>query len=198
MKVNNGIYLRPLADSDVTPRYLEWLRDEQVHSFLEVRGDDLVLDDIKEYISKGPRTGEYYMYAICDAASNLHIGNVKVGPIITAHRVSDLPVVIGDKSYWGKGVATEAIKLGGQTAFDEHGIRKLQGQIYRGNIGSLKAYCRAGWVIEGVIQGRYLVNGEPMDQVIVSCNNPKELLADPSAYSLEELRRLQSEMRSWL
>lgn len=196
--MNNGIYLRPLVEADVTPRYLEWLKDEEVHSFLEVRGDDLVLDDIKKYIQKGPATGEYYMYAICDSSNDLHIGNVKVGPIISAHGVSDLPVVIGDKSYWGKGVATEAIRLGGIAAFDEHGIRKLQGQIYRENIGSLKAYCRAGWVAEGVVQGRYLVHGKPMDQVIVSCNNPKVLPPDPSHYSFDELRKLQTEMRSWL
>ncbi len=185
------IYLRPLVASDVTERYLGWLRDSDVKAFLEVDGNTLTLDDIKEYIAEGPRTGSYYMYAICLNENNLHIGNVKVGPINHKHLISDLPVVVGDKTYWGQGIAVEAIRLGNAIAFAEHGIRKLHGQIYRNNIGSIKAYCRGGWIIEGVIRGRYLVEGKPMDQVIVSCNNPAFIPSEHDEYTVQQLQELQ-------
>ncbi len=181
------IHLRKLTVDDVNERYLNWLRDGDVKAFLEVDGNQLTLDDIRDYIVDGPRTGQYFMYAICLNGSNLHIGNVKVGPINQKHRIADLPVVIGDKNYWGKGIAVEAIRLGNQIAFEEHDIRKLHGQIYRDNLGSIKAYCRGGWIIEGLIRGRYLVNGEPMDQVIVSCNNPKYFPSEHDDYTLAHL-----------
>lgn len=192
------IYLRPLRLDDVTERYLGWLRDQEVKAFLEVDGNELSLDDIRSYIAEGPESGLYYMYAICLVENDLHIGNVKVGPINTKHLIADLPVVIGDKEYWGKGIAVEAIALGNEIAFAEHGIRKLHGQIYRSNIGSIKAYCRAGWIIEGVIRGRYLVDGEPMDQVLVSCNNPAFFPSEHEDYTLNELTQMFDFRKSFL
>ena len=184
------IYLRPLSTDDVDERYLSWLRDGQVKAYLEVDGNTLQLEDIRQYILEGPRTGAYHMYAICTVDEDLHIGNVKIGPIQQGHGIADLPVIIGDKSYWRKGLAEEAIRLGNQVAFEVFDIRKLHGQIYRANIGSIKAYCRAGWIIEGVVRGRYLVDGEPMDQVIVSCNNPKFLPSTHDEYTLNQLTEL--------
>ena len=39
-----------------------------------------------------------------------HIGNIKLGPINWIHRYGDISLLIGDKDYWGKGIATEAIR----------------------------------------------------------------------------------------
>ena len=185
------IYLRPLEESDVNDRYHSWLKSGTVNAFLEVDGNEIDQEDIREYIRRGPATGDYFMYAICLNENDLHIGNVKVGPINKKHLISDLPVIIGDPSFWGQGLALEAIRLGNQIAFQEHGIRKLHGQIYRSNIGSIKAYCRAGWIIEGVIRGRYLVDGEAMDQVLVSCNNPEFFPSEHDEYNVSELASLQ-------
>lgn len=192
------IYLRPLSVDDVNERYLQWLRDGKVNAFLEVDGNELTLQDIRDYIEAGPANGSYYMYAICVNDSDLHIGNVKVGPINQKHLISDLPVVIGDKDFWGKGIAVEAIRLGNKIAFEQHGIRKLHGQIYRDNVGSIKAYCRGGWIIEGLIRGRYLVDGKPMDQVMVSCNNPEFFPSEHDDYSLDGLKELMDFRKSAL
>lgn len=182
------VSLRELTHEDVTDEYLSWFRDGQVTSFLEVDGNSLTHQMVRDYMDSGRQTGNYFMYAIC--ADGKHIGNLKVGPIVKKHKVSDLICVIGDRSYWGKGLATEAIKLGNKLAFDSHDIRKLHGQIYANNIGSIKAYCKAGWIIEGVIQGRYLVGGEPMDQVLVSCHNPKYLEPRQTNYPVLELKKM--------
>lgn len=172
MKGEN-LYLRELSPQDITEEYLTWFKNNEVTSFLEVNGQSLTKQMVVDYIDEGKSTGNYRMYAICTNDSNKHIGNLKVGPINKKHLVADLVCVIGDQKYWGKGLATEAIGLGNKLAFEVFGIRKLHGQIYADNIGSIKAYCKAGWIIEGVIQGRYWVNNQPMDQVLVSCNNPK-------------------------
>jgi RimJ/RimL family protein N-acetyltransferase len=62
--------------------------------------------------------------------------------------------------------------MGGEVAFREYGFRKLSGGIADGNVGSLKAYTRAGWVVEGRLKGHHLINGEPRDRILVSCFNP--------------------------
>jgi ribosomal-protein-alanine N-acetyltransferase len=186
--MSNRLFLRELVHADVNEDYLGWFRNNEVTSFLEVDGNSLTVKNVTDYIDEGNRTGSYKMFAICLSDGNKHIGNLKVGPINKKHAVADLVCVIGDRSYWGMGLATEAIALGNQLAFDQFDIRKLHGQIYADNIGSVKAYCKAGWIVEGVIQGRYWVNGEPMDQILVSCNNPKYFNpAGQTRYNIDQL-----------
>ena len=171
------LYLRPVEESDVTERYLSWLADPAVTEFLESR--DITREQAIDYIREGRKTGTNYMYAICYRENDLHIGNLKIGPISKKHRTSDLVTLIGDRDYWGKGLATEAIKLGNNLAFENHDIRKLTGGMHSDNLGSIKCYTRAGWKIEGRLVGHYTLNDKVMDRVCVSCFNPKYFEEQP-------------------
>jgi RimJ/RimL family protein N-acetyltransferase len=137
-----------------------------------VDGKSLTIQAVIDYIKSGRDSNKYFMYAICLKGSAKHIGNLKVGPIDCKHSVSDLVTVIGDRSEWGKGYATEAIKLGNKLAFEHHNIRKLSGGMYASNGGSIKAYTNAGWIVEGRLFNHYIVDGKYEDRVIVSCFNP--------------------------
>lgn len=167
---NGRIFLRHLTPDDVADGYIEWFKDEIVTEFLDSR--ELTRDDIIDYIVDGERSRLHFMYGIFDASSRTHIGNVKIGPIQWNHLVSDLVCVIGERSFWGKGLAKEAIALGNRIAFEVYGMRKLSGGIASGNIGSIKAYTGARWVIEATMKGHHLINGEPQDRIVVSCFNP--------------------------
>ena len=165
------IFVRPLVETDVDENYLSWFRDTDVTAFLEAR--NLSREDVLRYIERGRQSGEYFMFAICDLSTGRHIGNLKLGPIDAKHRISDLVTVIGDKEFWGKGLATEAIRVGNQIAFEQYDIRKLTGGMYADNVGSLKCYTRAGWVEEARLVGQYILGGKVMDRIVVSCFNPK-------------------------
>jgi ribosomal-protein-alanine N-acetyltransferase len=171
------ISLRELTPEDIDERYLSWFRDSVVTQFLTAR--NLTREDVIDYIEEGRRSGTYYMLALCDAASGLHVGNVKIGPIDRGNGNSDLVTVIGDRSFWGKGLATEAISLASQLAFEIYGIRKLCGSIISENVGSIKSYTRGGWHVECVRKHQYLIDGVLQDEVFVCCFNPK--LAPPTA-----------------
>lgn len=165
------VFLRELTNEDVTENYLKGFQNANVTEFLEVDGSRLTINDVISYIDSGRASGKYFMYAVCTNEGK-HIGNLKVGPIDYNHMTSDLVTVIWDEAYWGQGLATESIKLGNKLAFEKHNIRKLTGGMYSSNIGSIKAYTNAGWIIEGTLQNHYQVNGKLEDRVIVSCFNP--------------------------
>ena len=162
--------LRPLDEADITARYVAWFADADVTRFLEAR--NLTADDSKAYLDAGRRSLSYFLYAICLRTSGRHIGNLKIGPIDWHHRVADLVTVIGDKALWGQGFASEAIALGSRVAFESYGIRKLHGAILAGNVGSIKAYLRGGWDIEGRLHAHRLIDGRATDMVLVSCLAP--------------------------
>lgn len=166
------IYLRDLTEEDINDNYLNGFKNETILSFLEVDGENLKAKDVIDYIEKGIESKAYYMYAVCLKENDQHIGNVKVGPINYKHMLSDLVTVIWDENFWGKGLATEAIKLGNKIAFEKHNIRKLTGGVYSDNIGSIKAYTKAGWIKEGILFNHYVINNKFQDRVLISCFNP--------------------------
>jgi RimJ/RimL family protein N-acetyltransferase len=128
------------------------------------------------------------MFAIIFRENNKHIGNLKIGPIRWRHKVSDLVTVIGDRQYWGKGLATEAIRLGTRIAFDIYDMRKLSAGIYSDNFASIKCYQKAGWIVEAVLQGDFNLNGKILDRVCVSCFNPKH-------FDLSHIKKLELQNR---
>ncbi len=159
-----------MREDDIDERYVGWFADNIVTQFLEAR--DLSVQDCRKFWRDGIQSGEHFMYAICLNGEDRALGTVKIGPINLKHRTSDLVTLIGERSMWGKGIASEAITLGSRIAFEVYGIRKLWGSIYADNIGSIKAYTRGGWVIEARMKGQFLREGQPMDEIIVSCFNP--------------------------
>jgi RimJ/RimL family protein N-acetyltransferase len=96
---------------------------------------------------------------------------LKLGLINKANKTSDLVALIGETGY-GKGIGTEAIKLRIKLAFEKHDLRKLLGGMYESNVGSIKAYTRAGWIVEGVLHGHYLNNDNNENRILVGCFNP--------------------------
>ena len=169
------VFLRPLEKNDIDDNYLSWFRDEEVTKFLEVDGNALTKEMVEEYINLGLHSQTYYLFAICLFDSKKHIGNLKIGPINHFHSFSDLVTVIGDRSQWKKGLATEAIDLGIKLAFEKYNIRKLTCGIYSENISSVKAYTNAGFFVESTLKDHFLVDGKYQDKIIVSCFNPNFL-----------------------
>ena len=162
--------LRPLTTDDVTPRYLSWFADPEVHRYLDVR--TITADEARAYIEEGPTKNSYFMCAICDAETGLHVGNLKIGPIRWQQSVADMVTVVGDKNYWGRKVASEAIRMACQIAFRVLGIQKLHASMYSDNIGSLRAYTRAGWHVEARLRQHGMLEGRAQDSILIGQFNP--------------------------
>jgi len=171
--MENRIEITPLKENHITSRYLNWFNNEKVVEFSGGGKKNLTKKDVLEYIKNGEITGTYYMYAIVYLENNLHIGNIKIGNIDKSNNISDLATIIGDTDYWGKGLATEAIIKGQKIAFEKYKFRKLSGTILEDNIGSLKAYKRAGWVQEGLLKSHISIGTKHHNQVIISKFNPE-------------------------
>lgn len=169
---NNRVYLRELDPSEIDERFMSWFSDDDLMKYYTNSKKSITKDDILDYIKSGKESGTSYTYGIFDTTSSKCIGTIKIGPINQAHRISDLVVLIGDREYHGKGLASEAISLGNKIAFEKHNIRKLFGGMYETNISSIKAYTRAGWIVEGKLKDHYLVDGKPIDRILVACFNP--------------------------
>jgi ribosomal-protein-alanine N-acetyltransferase len=169
----NNLYLKKIQIENITDEVMEWFADSELMKYYTNSKNKITKDILLQSIKDGEATGNSFTYGIFYKESNECIGTIKLGPINHNHKISDLVVLLGNKNYHGKGLAVEAIQLGNTLAFDFYDLRKLFGGMYENNLSSIKAYTKAGWVIEGTLKGHYLENGKPLDRIEVGCFNPK-------------------------
>lgn len=170
--MNNKIFLRPLVVTDIDVEYTLWYENNDGHlDYFTGSGRKFNSDILIQDYNEGIKCGRWFYYII-ENENNKRIGNIKIGPIDIKNKTSDLVCLIGNRSFLGKGIASDAIIIANKIAFEKYDIRRLHGGMYASNIASIKAYTKAGWIIEGIFTGFYLVKGAPEDRVCVACFNP--------------------------
>lgn len=155
----NNIYLRPVTLADCTQKYVDWLNDPQVNQYLETRFIQHTLESVRDFIAS-KTTSEYeQLFAICSSSCDSHIGNLKLGPILQPHKLGDVSLFIGNKDYWGKGYAVEAIQLITDYAFNQLKLNKLKAGAYERNLSSIKSFEKAGFTVEAILASHLISDG---------------------------------------
>jgi RimJ/RimL family protein N-acetyltransferase len=91
---------------------------------------------------------EQYLFAI--VRDGAHLGNIKIGPINPHHSYADVSYFVGERSVWGRGLATDAIRIASRFGFDRLGLHRLQAGVYAGNLGSARSLEKGGYRQEGI------------------------------------------------
>src|SRR3972149_2198414 len=107
----NRIYLRDISLSDAYNKdYCKWMNDQEVVQYTESRFQKHTVRTLRSYILHVNSSNNVFL-AIVLKDGDRHIGNIKIGSINPVHHTADIGIIIGDKSCWGKGYGTEAIRL---------------------------------------------------------------------------------------
>jgi RimJ/RimL family protein N-acetyltransferase len=161
------VYLRPVRPSDVRAGYARWLNDPLINQFLESRFQKATEADLEAYVARFAADPDHTFLAVVARDTDTHIGNVKLGPIDRHHQVADMGLLIGDRAYWGRGIATEVIRLVSRYAFDELGLRKVTAGCYSTNRAAIRAFEKAGFAREGLRRKQYQSDGAYVDGVML-------------------------------
>jgi len=162
-----NLYLRKIKLSDVNGKYLGWMNDGEVNQYLESRFEKWSINKLRDYIGSINKNPDYVFLGIFIKDTDRHIGNIKLGPINKYHKFADIGIIIGDKDCWGKGFASEAIRLITDYAVHTLKLHKLTAGAYVNNVGSVKAFKKAGFRVEGIRAKHYLYKGEYIDAAVL-------------------------------
>lgn len=141
---------KTLNKDDVVEKYVDWLNDPEINRYLETRFVCQTIKSCNEFVNKMKESHEDYLFGIYDG--NEHIGNIKLGFINSYHESAQLSLFIGEKSYWKKGVATEAIRALTKWGMTQLKLKKIEAGCYEENMGSLKAFLKTGYTVEGYLR----------------------------------------------
>ncbi len=170
--IGNEIMIRLLSPEDSTVEYVSWLQDSEINQLLEIRWRNFSTEDIQDYIRLMNASENDFLFGIFLKKDNKHIGNIKISEINQIHRFADIGLLIGDKNVWGKGYGTEAIGLVTKYAFDEINLNKVTAGLYANNIGSYKAFIKAGYEKVGTLKNHRFYKGSYIDEILLEkCNN---------------------------
>jgi RimJ/RimL family protein N-acetyltransferase len=161
------LILRTLGLEDANEKYLKWMNDPIVCKYLETRfSSPTTTKELEAFISSCNLSSKNYLFGIVYTGDNEHIGNIKLGPVNKYHKSADLGFLIGEKDYWGRGLATEAISLVVEFAFRNLGLCKITAGAYSENIGSQKALIKAGFLQEGCLKSQWETDSGRQDGIV--------------------------------
>lgn len=159
--------LKTYVPEDVSEDYVNWINNSKVNRYLESRIKGYTMEEERHYVESILHSDDEMLLAIVSHDTNKVIGNVHL-TIDKMHKRCFIAYMIGDVSYWGGGIATEAIKLSTRWAFENLDIARMDGGLYAVNVGSAKAVLRAGYVIEGTRRDFVLLDdGTRCDEIEV-------------------------------
>ncbi|MBS3169531.1 GNAT family N-acetyltransferase [Candidatus Woesearchaeota archaeon] len=164
----NRIKLVSFTDQHLQdPHYLMWLRDYDIVKFINRREylQKISFDDVKEYIKNIRASKRDIFFAIEILENNRFIGTFKIADIDIYTKKAGLGVLIGDKSLWGSGLASEAISLGIDFCFNIMGLHKICGGCIEPNTGMKKIFEKLGFSKEGHFKEHDLFEGRYIDHI---------------------------------
>jgi RimJ/RimL family protein N-acetyltransferase len=150
-----------LNPEDNLHSYLQWFSDKEVMRFLEVRfNPPLSRGELVDFVASVNNSKNSIIAGIFLNSNQAYIGNIKIGSIDKNHSTADIGYLIGERSAWGRGYASEAIQLAVAYAFSDLNLIKLNAGCSQGNEGSRKALINAGFSQEGFLASQLIVDGQ--------------------------------------
>ena len=131
-----NVRIRPLKEQDAYTS-VKWRNDPEVFKFTgNIYNHEITIDNELEWIRKVTANPTDYRCAIL--VDEVYVTDIKEG---TAH----FHIFIGDKSYWGKGVAKRASLLILEYAFKVLNIKEVLLRVRNVNTSAYNLYLRLGF-----------------------------------------------------
>ena len=151
---------------DISKNYQKWMNDFYVHMYTEQRYKKHSLNDIKNFVKEKNNSKNEFLFGIfLKKKTDIHIGNIKLGPINFRHKTAEISYFIGEKEMWGKGYATIAIKKIIRIA-KLKGLKKVKAGLYYMNKGSAIVLKNNGFKEEGKLRSEFIFNKKRITQII--------------------------------
>lgn len=156
------VRLRTVTEADL-PDYVRWLNDPEVTQFTTLEAGSITPEGEREWFA---RISDPERRDRCWAieAGGRHVGNCALGLDETG-RAGGFGIIIGDKTQWGKGYGTAALREVLRIGFGEMKLQRIWLQAFSGNARGLRCYEKCGFRREGVLRRHRLKRGEWVDVV---------------------------------
>jgi RimJ/RimL family protein N-acetyltransferase len=132
---------------EMMPAYVRWFADTEVTRYMGIPFPPTLAEE-NEWFERTAKSDRDVLWGIL--IGDKHIGSTGIHGIDWRNRKAVTGNMIGDKSEWGKGYGSEAVRLRTRYAFAEMGLEKLETEVFLENAGSRRCLEKAGYRQYGV------------------------------------------------
>ena len=163
-----NIELRELSKTDLT-EINKWRND---HEVIDLLGNNFLyiaeeVDEIwyENYLLNRDQNKRLTIY---DIETGLIIGTIQLTSIHGINRTGEYSIMIGNKTYWGKGVGFAASKKILNYGFEDLNLNRIYLNVLKNNERAIKLYQKLGFVKEGIQKQAIYKNGCFHDLIIMA------------------------------
>lgn len=162
------IKLAPLQRESVACFY-NWIRDPEVIEYsLSAFQAMQTKQQIDTWFAATLRDQRSLNLGIYTEETNELIGYAGLSGISTTNHSGEYFILIGEKAHWGRGVGTAVTKQVLALGFTMHHLNRIMLTVSESNIGGLKAYAKAGFIVEGRMRKACCRRGRFHDKIMMS------------------------------
>ncbi len=161
-KTRNLLFRIP--EKNDVQQWLKWFTDDEVCKYLRLSPCQTLADEENFFEWQHYNLQMLYLQII-DKKSKQHIGGISL-EINDENNSAQLGLVIGDKKFWNKGVATESTFAILKIAKHQLKLSKIVLDVFTENISAQKVYEKCGFQKVGESKKYYLKNGKYYDALL--------------------------------
>jgi diamine N-acetyltransferase len=164
--IGQQVYLRPIEKDDLKQLQI-WFNDPEIRGLI---GEVLPTSQagMEEYLAKLQGDPSRLWFGIALQENDQLIGETGLLRMFPAWRSTDLSIIIGDKTTWGKGYGNEVMELLLDYAFGYLNFHLVAIGVVGTNERALHFYERLGFKREGIQRDGYFYAHEYQDFVMMS------------------------------
>jgi RimJ/RimL family protein N-acetyltransferase len=156
--------------------YYRWLTDMDVVRYIgrEEYLSKISFSAVQKYVKEMWDSEFCTFLAVYHSESGRFIGTAKINFMNERGRkngLADIGIMIGERDFWGKGLAKDILRSVSRFAFENLGARKLTAGAMSPNIAVIRAFQTIGFVVEGVLRQQLATPGGEgyCDHVLLGC-----------------------------
>lgn len=163
------VRLRAYEKSDLDS-IMKWINDEEVTDFLAGGMLTYPVSSITEekFIEMAANSSDTEKHFVIETiAESKYLGGTSFHAINWLNRSAGLGITIGDKSCWGRGYGTDAMRTMMRLGFDKMNLHRLWLHVHEYNPRAIASYDKLGFKREGVLRKERFLRGRYYDTIVM-------------------------------
>ncbi|HTX80247.1 MAG TPA: GNAT family protein [Longilinea sp.] len=170
MIYGKNLRLRAIEKQDL-PHFVAWLNDREVSQNLLSNESPLsVAQEEKWYEKVLEQPLEAQPLAIEAHVGNewFLLGDISLFDFNWRERSAEIGIFIGDKRFWNHGYGSEAMQVMTRHALFDLGLNRVYLHVFETNPRGIRAYEKAGFVLDGKLRQAHWQDGKFIDVLVMS------------------------------
>ena len=138
---------------------VRWYRDPEIARLTRYQTRPMTTAEIERFFEQRLLSPDALAYSIIESAGARLIGFTTFSALDVDNGSVMFHITLGERDAWGRGLGTEATELMLEHAFERLGMHRVGLSVFSYNERAIRAYEKAGFVIEGRLRDAVVRDG---------------------------------------